>query len=325
MNLHRLRIFQAVAQHMSFSTAAEHLYLTQPAVSLQVRALERSLDVRLFDRTGGRLALTPAGEALLRSATAILNAEAEARRVIDELKGASAGRLLLAANTTGGMYFVPRVIAAFRAEAPKVQIELDVDATDRICERVAQSTVDIGFVAGPLEDRRLTVEPVAQDRLVLVASPAHPLAAGGRRRVTLEELTAQPLIVPEAASRTRMLVERRLREAGLPFRPAGQLVGTEAVKKAVEADLGVAFVSSYAVEDELATGRLRALEVEGLAIVRPIVMVYRSERYFTPAAQRFRAFVLAWAARAARDRRGAAGPAAVARASGRGGRRGRRR
>jgi DNA-binding transcriptional LysR family regulator len=295
VNLHQLRIFHAVAQRMSFSAAAERLFLTQPAVSLQVRALERSLGVRLFDRSGGRLALTPAGEALLRSATTILNAEGEARRAIDELKGASAGRLIVAANTTGGMYFVPRLLAAFRAEAPKVQIELDVDATDRICERVAQGTVDVGFVGGPVDDGRLTVEPIAEDRLVLVAAPGHP-AAAGRPRITPADLAAEPLIVPEAASRTRMLVERRLREAGLPFRPAAQMVGTEAVKKAVEANLGIAFVSRFAVEAELALGRLAALEVEGFAIVRPIVMIYRSERYFTPVAARFRMFVLARAA-----------------------------
>ncbi len=293
MNLHQLRIFRVVADRMSFSAAAEQLYLTQPAVSLQIRALERGLGVRLFDRTGGRLALTPAGEALLTSAATILNAEDEARRVIDELRGASAGRLIVAANTTGGMYLVPRLIAAFRAEAPKVQIELGVDATDRICERVAQGMVDLGFVGGPLEDRRLAVEPVVDDRLVLVASPANPLARRGRRRISLDRLAAEPLIVPEPASRTRLLVERRLREAGLPFRPAAQMVGTEAVKKAVEANLGVAFVSGYAVEDELALGRLARVEVDGLAIVRPIVMVHRSERYFTPAALRFREFVLA--------------------------------
>ncbi len=296
MNLHRLRIFHAVADRMSFSAAAEQLYLTQPAVSLQVRALERSLGVTLFDRTRGRLALTPAGEALLTSAATILHAEGEARRVLDELRGASAGRLIVAANTTGGMYVVPRLIAAFRAEAPKVQLELGVEATDRICERVAQGMVDIGFVGGPIEDGRLTVEPLADDRLVLVASPAHSLAARRRRRITLEQLAAEPLIVPEAASRTRQLVERRLRDAGLPFRPAGQMVGTEAVKKAVESNLGLAFVSSYAVEGELTLGRLVALEVEELAIVRPIVMVYRAERYFTPAAVRFRDFVLARAA-----------------------------
>lgn len=103
-----------------------------------------------------------------------------------------------------------------------------------------------------------------------------------------------------------MLVERRLREAGVPFRPAAQMVGTEAVKKAVESNLGLAFVSGYSVEGELALGRLLTLEVEGLAIARPIVMVYRSQRYFTPAAQRFREFVLAWTSQPA------AAPAAVA-------------
>jgi DNA-binding transcriptional LysR family regulator len=289
---------------MSFSGAAEHLFLTQPAVSLQVRALERSLGVTLFDRSGHRLALTPAGEALLASAVRILNAEDEALRVIEELKGGSAGRLIVAANTTGGMYLVPRLIAAFRAEAPKVQIELDVDATDRICERVAQGIVDIGFVGGPIEDGRLTVEPVADDRLVLIAAPGNLLMNAGR--VTLERLADEPLIVAEPASRTRMLVERRLREAGLAVRPASQMIGTEAVKKAVESNLGVAFVSSFSVEDDLAVGRLVEILVDGLSIVRPIVMIYRSERYFTPAAERFRAFALARTAELA-----ARGPVAI--------------
>jgi DNA-binding transcriptional LysR family regulator len=294
MNLHQLRIFAAVAHRMSFSAAARDLFMTQPAVSLQVRALENSLQVKLFDRSGSRLALTPAGEALLRSATTMLNAEAEARRAIDELREASKGTLVVGTNTTGGMYLLPRLLRAFRVANPEVEIVLDIDATDVICERVNERLLDLGFVGGPVEDHRLTVEPIADDAIVLIASPDNPLAQGGPLR--LDDLATQRFVVQEPRSRTRLLVERRLREAGLNLRPAIQLTGTEAVKKAVEANLGVAFVSAYAIELELVHDRLRRLEVEHLAIARSIELIHPSRKYLTPALERFLRFVRAFAA-----------------------------
>ncbi|MBI4493088.1 MAG: LysR family transcriptional regulator [Chloroflexi bacterium] len=295
MNLHQLRIFYTVTQAMSFSAAARELFMSQPSVSLQVRALERSLGVKLFERSTGRLQLTQAGEALLESAAAMLHAEDEARRAIDELRGANRGKLLIGTNTTGGMYLLPRILRAFRATNPGIELVLDIDATDHICERVNQNVLDLGFVGGPIEDRRLTVEPIVDDEVVLIASPDNPLARQGR--VSLQKLAGQRLVVQEPRSRTRLLVERRLREAGLSLRPAMQLVGTEAVKKAVEANLGVAFVSGYAIQRELGCGDLRRLEVEELAIVRQLELIHRARKYLTPADGRLRDFIRAYAAR----------------------------
>ncbi|HEY8476506.1 MAG TPA: LysR substrate-binding domain-containing protein [Chloroflexota bacterium] len=293
LNLHQLRIFYSVAQHRSFSAAARALFMTQPAVSLQVRALEKSLGVKLFDRSARKLELTSAGEALFRSAGAILHAEDEALRVIAELRDASKAKLLVGTNTTGGMYVLPRILRAFRAAYPEVKLVLDIDATDIICERINEKILDLGVVGGPLVDRRLTVESIVDDEVVLIASPDNPLAAKGR--ITPPDLVGQPLIVPEPRSRTRQVVEQSLREVGLSVRPAMQLVGTEAVKKAVEANLGVAFVSVYATECEVAQGTLRVIPVEGLRIRRPLVLVYRSTKFLTPSAKRFRHFVRSYA------------------------------
>ena len=297
MNLHQLRVFYAVTQHRSFSAAARALFMSQPAVSQQVRALEASLGVLLFDRSATPLALTEAGRALLASATAILHAEDEARRAIAEIRDASKAKLIVGANTTGGMYLLPRILRAFRAAQPSVELVLDIDATDAICERIHAALIDLALVGGPVDDRRLNAEPVVTDEVVLIASPDHPRAAAGS--LTLTELARERLIVPEPRSRTRQAVERVLRQVGLRPQPAMELVGTEAVKKAVEANLGVAFVSAYAIEHEVRGGVLCRLAVEGLRLQRPLELVHRSTKYLTPAARRFRQFVRAYLAESA--------------------------
>ena len=274
---------------MSFSAAGRELFMSQPAVSLQVRALEKNLKVKLFDRSGNKLELTPAGEALLQSVPDMLHAEDEARRAIDELRGASKGKLVIGANVTGGLYLLPRILRAFLAENAGIDIILHVEETEHICERVNQNMIDFALVGGPVQDRRLRVEPLVEDEVVLIVSPDNPLA--GRAQITLQELSTQRLIVPGPNARTRWLVERRLRDAGHNLRPAMQLAGAESIKKAVEANLGVAFASFHAVERELAHGDLRHIEVQDLHVVRPLVLVHRSKKYFTPAARQFHQFI----------------------------------
>jgi DNA-binding transcriptional LysR family regulator len=187
------------------------------------------------------------------------------------------------------MYLLPRIVRAFRAENPDIEIILDVDTTDAIVERVALNALDLGFVGGPIVDRRLTVEGVVEDPLALIASPDCPLVR--QDRVAVQDLAVYRLIVPEPQSRTRRLVEQHLREAGLTLRPSLQMVGTEAVKKAVEANLGIAFVSSFAVGPEVAHGILCRLEPSDLKIVRQLELIFRSHRYVSPAAKGFRRFL----------------------------------
>ncbi|MDE3073973.1 MAG: LysR family transcriptional regulator [Chloroflexota bacterium] len=289
MNLHQIRVFYTVANRLSFTLAAQDLVMSQPAVSLQVKALERSLGLRLFERVNNRLNLTQSGEALYHSAVSMLSAEDEAVRTMAELAGATRGKLVIGVNTTGGMYIMPPVIRDFRGHYTETEMVLHIDGTERLCERVQQNIIDLAFVGGPIEDSRFRVEHLCLDPLALIFSPAHPFA--GRDLVVVSELAAQEFVVPEPSSRTRLLVERALRERGLMIKIAQQLSGTEPVKKAVEANLGVGIVSAHAVEREIAAGHLCTAPIEGLPLRRHFEMVSRADKYFSPAGKRFREYV----------------------------------
>lgn len=294
MNLHHLRIFYTVAQRRSVTGAATELLLSQPAVSVQLKALERELGLSLFERGGPKLRLTQAGEVLYRAAVSILSAKDEAERAITELRGGNKGRLLLGAGTTGGMYVLPRILQAYKRLWPETEIVFQIGTTDQILEKLQQNALDMGLVGGPVEDRRFVIDAVCTDELVLIAAPSHPLAA--REKVTLRDLGSVPFIVPETGSRTRQLVERKLREAGVPISIAMQLPGTEGVKRAVEAGLGVGMVSGYAVESECSTGVLQRVPIQGWRLTRSMNLVYRSQKYFSPVGERFREFAKTYGA-----------------------------
>ncbi len=288
MNFHQLEIFYRVAQRQSITAAASDLRLTQPAVSLQIRALEKSLGLPLFERGGPKLRLTQAGEALYRCAISILHAKDEAERAIGELSAATKGKLILGANTTGGMYVLPRIVRAFKELYPQTEVIFQIESTEWLYEKILQNVVDMGLVGGPTEDRRFGVEPICLDHIVLIVSPSHPFAR--LSKVPLKELETQPCILPTQGSRTRQLVERKLKEVGVALRVVMQLPGTEAVKKAVEANLGIGFVSRYAVERECSSGDLKVVPVERFELTRHMELIYRKQKYFSPVAQRFREF-----------------------------------
>jgi len=288
MNLNQIRVFVAVANRLSFTMAAEDLHLTQPAVSLQIKALERAERIRLFERRGNVLSLTEAGRALYDSALTMLSAQEQATRVLAELSGAKRGRLTVGTNTTSGMYVVPELLAAFREQWPEAEVELHIEPAVRILERIHQNIVDFGVVGGPVEDDRFEVEHLTADPLALIFSPRHPFAR--KKQVTLEDLADQPFIVPEATSVMRILFERALREAGLIIRIGLQLHEAEPVKKAVEANLGIGIVSALAITRELAAGQLCTAPIAGLSIARQLELVSRPDKYFSPMGQRFRDF-----------------------------------
>lgn len=288
MNLHQLHIFCSVVEHHSYTKAADALFMTQPAVSLQIQALERSLQVKLLERFNQQLVLTEAGQVLYQCALPMLNAEAEAERVLAELKGAARGRLVVSANTTGGMYVVPPMLAEYKEHHPDSELLLQIDATDRLVERVRQGIIDLGFACGSIVQPELTVETIGTDILTLILSTRHPLAASPS--LLLEQVVALPFIVPESISRTRQFIEQKVRERGYALKIVMHFQGTEPVKKAVESNLGVGIVSSAAVVREVDAGVLRAMPISDLPLRRPLVMFYRQGKYFGPMARDFMAF-----------------------------------
>ncbi|MHB8657686.1 MAG: LysR family transcriptional regulator [Solirubrobacteraceae bacterium] len=293
MNLRQLQVFASVARNMSFSNAAEELMMSQPAVSQQVRTLEQQLDVKLFEWTGQRLFLTDAGEAIRAHADAILEHGNEIGLAIAELRGPTRGKLVLGANTTGGMYVLPAIARAFLAQHPDARLTLQIEPTNRIVDRIMQNFIDIAVVTGPLADERLTIADLYRDELYLICSPAHPFAA--RDSVPVADAVAERWVLYTPGSRTRALVQRAFGGMGFKLAAAMQLASTEAVKKAVEANLGVAMVSRYAVERELKLDALVRVPLDGLTIERPIHALYRKDKRLTPLAARFFEFAAAFA------------------------------
>jgi DNA-binding transcriptional LysR family regulator len=288
MNLNQVQVFCTVAKHLSYSMAAEELFITQPAVSQQVKALERQLNVKLFERVGNKLFLTEAGERILPHSQALLTSRAEMEQTLAMLRGSGRGRLALGANTTGGMYVAPAIVRALRDLSPEVEATLQIETTNRILERVMQNMIDVAIVTGPVEDRRFALRDLCQDEVYLIVSPSHPFA--GRASVSPAEVAGEDFAVPEPGSRTRMLIEQSFAERGHKLRVTMQLPGTEAVKKAVESNLAVAMVSRYSVPRELALGVLARVPIDGLVLERPIHILHRKGKHLSPLARRFLTF-----------------------------------
>ena len=282
MNLQQLRTFRVVAQQRSYSRAAQQLYLSQPGVSLQVRALEQSIGMPLFERSGRQLRLTEAGVALLDYAERILSLVDESQQALEELGNARRGIVRVAASTTAGIYIVPRALGGFHRQNPGVRLTLDVVNRFTVAERLLRDEVDVA-VMGLIEDAHdLQVEPFLPNELVVIASPHHPLAQ--RKRIAVSELVNDTMLLRERGSGTRTDIERMFAQGKLVMRQGMELRSSGAIKQAVAADLGIAIIPLHAIELELLAKRLITLDVEGFPIRRDWSIARRAGRRLSAAA-----------------------------------------
>jgi DNA-binding transcriptional LysR family regulator len=271
----RLKVFRVAAEELSFTRAAEKLFLTQPSVTSQVKNLEDELRLRLFDRTGQRLALTPAGRVLQEYATRIAGICGEAEQALAELRGDTAGRLTLAASTTIAQYLLPALAGAFIREHPGVELDIMSANTEGAVAALVEGRVRLALIEGPPGRTDVKTETFIEDRLPLIVPPGHEWAEAGS--IDAGKLARAPLILREHGSGTREVVERALRKAGLELkklRVVMELDSTEAVKSAVRAGLGVGFVSEWALSRELALGLLKEIPVANLDLRRDFLFVY---------------------------------------------------
>lgn len=282
MNLQQLRTFRVVAQQRSYSRAAQLLYLSQPGVSLQVRALEQSIGMPLFERSGRQLRLTEAGVALLEYADRILSLVDESQQALEELGNARRGIVRVAASTTAGIYIVPRALGGFHRQNPGVRLTLDVVNRFTVADRLLRDEVDVA-VMGLIEDAHdLQVEPFLPNELVVIASPRHPLAQ--RKQIAIADLADETLLLREQGSGTRTDIERMFAKGQLVMRLGMELRSSGAIKQAVAADLGIAIIPLHAIELELLAKRLVTLNVEGFPIRRDWSIARRAGRRLSAAA-----------------------------------------
>src|SRR5688572_29591186 len=253
----RLQVFHAVAKHLSFTKAAETLFMTQPAVTFQIKQLEEHLSTRLFDRAQGRIALTPAGQIALEYAERILALSAELDTRLREMSGQAAGPLLIGASMTIGEYVLPQLIGKFKARFPDVMPTLFVGNSEAVQERVAERMLDLGFIESGSPLSSLQCEICCEDELQVVCAPSHPLAKEVFALPT--SLTRHPYISREAGSGTRLVVDRYLQQVGVSPDAMDRVVelgSPEAIKGLVATGMGFAIMSRVIAAKELQLGHL---------------------------------------------------------------------
>ncbi len=285
MNLNHLAIFQAVAASGSVSGGARELHISQSAVSKQLAEFERTLGVVLLDRLPRGVRPTEAGRLLLGYANRLFAIEAEATQALGDLQQLGRGRLAIGASRTIGGYMLPETLAAFARRHPGVELSLQVENTQAIEAKLLAGEIDIGFAEGVVSSDQLDYRVYAEDELVLIAAPRHPLATGGP--LTLAALAECPLLMHEPGSGTRAVTERALAAKGIRLRPAMTLASSEAIKHAVASGVALAFLSAQAIRTELKAGILRVVEVKGLRIRRPLYRVLLKSAWHSPALEAF--------------------------------------
>jgi len=289
LTLRQLKIFEAVARHLSFTRASEELHLTQPAVSMQIKQLEEAAGLALFEQVGKRIYLTEAGEEMERYARSILATLAEASLVFDEMKGLERGRLRIAVASTAN-YFVPRLLAAFCQRYPGVKVSLDVTNRERLLEALSDNETDLVIMGKPPQSMELVAEIFMDNPLVVIAPPIHPLA--GEKDISLERLQEETFLVREKGSGTRSATERFFIEHGISLSSTMEMSSSEAIKQGVEAGLGLGLLSLHTLEMELALKRLVILDVRDLPILRKWYIMHRSGKRLSAVAQTFKDFVI---------------------------------
>jgi DNA-binding transcriptional LysR family regulator len=283
MNLERLRTFRALSEQLHFRRTAESLHLSQSAVSQQVSGLEAELGVLLVERIGRRVFLTPAGRALADEAGRILAAVDRAAESVRSFGTGAVGQVRLGASTTPGVYIIPAVLGALRVSLPNVRVAYRIENSAAIERALIDNELDLGIVGEEIAHDELFQIVVAEDVIVAVTAAPAKRPRGGRKRVRPAELGRMPLIAREAGSATQSYVDAALAHAGVKQAPAFALPSPEAQVRAAAAGLGVAFVSRHVAANDLATGRLVELAIDGLRLVRPITAAYHRDKRVTPA------------------------------------------
>lgn len=289
----RLKVFRSVARHLNFSRAAEELLLTQPAVTQQIKSLEEECGVPLFDRSGGHITLTPGGQTLLPYAEKLKIISDEAMAAVASAAGRNAGLLAIGASQTIAQYLLPNLVASFLRENPRVAVTAMSGNSDEMLEALISRRIQLGLIEGPAHRKDIHIEPFMEDHMVLVVPASHEWAD---HEINVSLLKDAPLLMREFGSGSRRVVENALTRAGVKKKEINtrmELDSTEGLLSAVEAGLGVAFVSRWTVRNQISLGTLKLARVQGLKLSRMFSIVYPAGPEPSGNAGVFRRFLLA--------------------------------
>jgi DNA-binding transcriptional LysR family regulator len=287
--LRQLKVFEAVARHLSFSRAAEELHLTQPAVSTQVRKLEEHAGLPLFEQLGKKIHLTPAGAQMLESSREIIQKFQEAEEVMAQFKGVSGGRLNVSVISAGD-YFFPRLLVEFAQRHAGVSLNFGVCNREELLAQMQSNVTDLAVMVRPPEDADTVAEPFAPHPYVIVAAPGHPLARTAR--IAASRIIREPFVVREKGSDTWNSMVEGFGNHLPGLNIAMEIRSTETIKQAVMAGMGVSFLSAHTISRELQAGSLVVLDVQGFPLMLHWYVVHRRAKRLPPVAQAFKNFLL---------------------------------
>ncbi len=294
--LDQLRILKAIAAQGSFKKAADLLYVTQPAVSLQIQNLEKQLEITIFDRGGRKALLTEAGKLLLEYCERILNQCDEACKAIEDLNSLKGGTLIIGASQTTGTYLMPRMIGLFRNMYPDVSVQLQVHSTRRTGWSVANGQIDLAIIGGQLPsdlESLLQIIPYSTDEVALVLPINHKLSH--QKELTIEDLYKLNFVTLDTQSTTRKVVDKLLKDSGLDIQRLKiemELNSIEAIKNAVQSGLGAAFLPVVSIERELTAGTIHKPSIADLEVKRELKLITNPSRYTSKASEAFKRNIL---------------------------------
>ena len=287
--LRQLQVFEKVASHLNYSRAAEELYLSQPAVSMQIKQLEMHIGLPLFEQMGKKIFLTEAGRELFHYSRAITQQLAEMQTVFDEMKGLGKGRLALSVVNTAN-YITPQLLAKFCQHYPGINVILHVANRDAVLKQLADNSADLAIMGQPPGGMDISAESFLDNPLVVIAAPGHPLAK--LKRVKFARLAEETFLSREQGSGTRSAMERIFAQHNIQPHISMEMETNEAIKQAVQAGMGLGILSLHSIELELETGRLAMLNVEHFPLLRHWFVAHRSNKRLSGAALAFKEFLL---------------------------------
>jgi DNA-binding transcriptional LysR family regulator len=291
MNIHQVKIFYVTAQTLSITKTAKQLNLTQPSISIQLKALEDDLNVKLFDRVKQRLFLTDAGKLFYKYAEEMLSLMDKASSVIDAFKAGSAGRLSIGASSTIGLYVLPQYIAEFRNKFPDAGFSISILNREEAMRKCLANQLDFAFVQSQVLHRSLDSKFFFRDELIAVCSPGNPVCRETKLRFRSLEKGLGTLVLREEGSEIGDLVIDRLGKLGVKLDSMVDINTTEGIKKLIEANLGIGIVSKITVDKELKDGILVSLDIQGFALKRDFYIVFNKNRKFSPLMGNFYEFI----------------------------------
>ena len=290
MNERKLRIFYEVAEKLNMREVAEKLYISQPAVSQTILELENELGVKLFDRINRRLYLTNEGDIFLNYVRRILNMYDDSIRSLKDINSLKTGKLKIGDSTTIGIYILPDIIGKFTKEYKGIDTSIAIENTKLISDMILENSIDFAFVEGPVYNEEIIKENFCNDELVFITSPEHPWS--NKDEISIDEIDKEKIIMREMGSGTREVFESYMTANNVNYNIAFELGNTEAIKKAVEAGLGISCISKRCIKNEINNNTLSWTKLKEFEIKRKLILIYHKDKFLSTLLKTFIKFAI---------------------------------